>query len=177
MSPRILLIALVAACHSHAPPPPPPPPRVVVIRESPPVRRNLSSPLTAAARDSLLREAQGHRAAWRARGITAYRMRVAVGCFCPWSSTPAVLEVRGGKAVALFDLAGKPFGAVREPWSSHTVDAMFDMIERAGRDYDVIEATYDSTFDYPTAISGDAHARLPDDWFWVTASHLTPLRP
>ena len=179
--PLVLTLSLAVACHSHAPPSRqadvPPVADSIEHPPRPPARRTTTAPLGAAERDSLLRELEAHRTAWRARAITDYRLRVAVGCFCPWSSTPAVLEVRRGKAVALWDLAGKPFGAVREPWSRYTVDAMFDMIENAARKYDVIEVTYDQGLDYPTSIRGDAKVGQVDDWFWATASHLMPSRP
>ena len=142
----------------------------------PPYSRRGSEPLSAAERDALLSEARVRRAAWRARGITDYRVRVAVGCFCPWPSQPRVLEVRGGKAVALFDTTGRPAGPLIEPWAPNTVEGMFDFIEQAGRSADVLTVRYDRCLDYPTAIRGDHKVRQVDDWFWTTATRLSPRR-
>jgi hypothetical protein len=114
-------------------------------------------------------EAQTRRAAWRARGITDYRIRVTVGCFCPWPKTPAILDVRRGVAVGLRDTTGREFGALREPWSMYTVEGLFDAVEQGARRDDVIEVTYDARFGYPTLISGDAKRGRVDDWFWVRA--------
>jgi hypothetical protein len=114
-------------------------------------------------------EAQTRRAAWRARGIADYRIRVSVGCFCPWPKTPAILDVRRGVAVALLDTTGRAFGALREPWSIYTVEGLFDAVEQGARRNDVIEVTYDARFGYPTLISGDAKRGRVDDWFWVRA--------
>lgn len=139
-------------------------------------RHSLTGPLTPAQRDTLLQDVRARRAAWRARGITDYRVRVAVGCFCPWPQTPAVLEVRGGVAVALRDTAGRPFGAVREPWSLYTVEGLFDAIERAAGGADVVQIGYDACLGYPTTLRGDRTASRPDDWFWVVASDLRPRR-
>ena len=170
--------ALAVACHG-APPPAPPPPALVVPSDTPPPPRRVTrtdreggGALTAGERDSIVREAQSRRAAWRARGISDYSIRVAVGCFCPWPSTPAILEVRGGVAKALRDTTGRPFGALREPWSNYTVDGLFDAVEQSARRSDVVDVTYDALLGYPTYISGVGKVGLPDNWFWVRASQL-----
>src|SRR5206468_3548354 len=50
-----------------------------------------------AARDSLLRDVQVRRAAWRARGISDYRVRIALRCVCPFSPpADAPLTLAGG---------------------------------------------------------------------------------
>jgi len=147
--------------------PPPPPP--------PPARRS-GGPLSAAEREAILAEARTRRAAWRAHGITDYRIRVAVGCFCPWPSAPRILDVRGGRAVALLDTTGRAAGPLIEPWAPNTVEGMFDFIEQAARSADLLAVRYDRTLDYPTEIRGDQRAGLPDDWFWTTAGNLTPRR-
>jgi hypothetical protein len=168
---RLALTAVLAfACHHAAPPQTTPPP------QSPPRVEALSptGQLSAAARDSLLREIQGRRSVWRARGITDYSLRVTVGCFCPGGQTPAVLQVRGGLPVALRDTLGAPAGAVREPWSRYTIDGLFDAAEEAARQDDVVEVRYDARAGYPAEIRGDRRVGRPDDWYWVRASHFTP---
>jgi hypothetical protein len=176
--PLRMLAALVilAACRTAVPSPPPSPP-------SPPLEpeRRVTLPpristgaLTQAERDSLLRDVAVHREAWRARQIRDYRLQVAVGCFCPWPSNPAVLEVRNGAAVALRDTTGKSLGKPREPWSRYTVDGLFDAVEQGARRNDVIDVAYDPRYDYPTSIRGDAKVGQVDDWYWVRASRLTP---
>ena len=142
---------------------------------APPARRS-SDTLSAGERAAILAEAGAHRAAWRARGITDYRVRVAVGCFCPWPSAPRVLEVRGGRAVALLDTTGRPAGPLIEPWAPNTVEGMFDFIDQAARSADVLVVRYNRCLDYPTEIRGDQKVRLPDDWFWTTATGLMPRR-
>ena len=169
--------ALVMACHGAPPPvsPPPVPPHVTVPSDTPPPRRVPPSnrPLNTAERDSIIREAQAQRAAWRARGIADYRLRVSVGCFCPWPETPAILEVRRGVAVGLRDTTGRAFGPLREPWSIYTVEGLFDAVEQGARRDDILEVVYDARLDYPTYIRGDMKMGLPDDWFWVRAAYVT----
>lgn len=165
-----VVLLLVAACR-QAPPPPPrlEPETHVTVRQ-----RESRGALTQAERDSILAQLATKRAAWRARHISDYQVVIAVGCFCPWPSHPAILEVRNGAAVALRDTLGKPLGAVREPWSLYTVEGLFDALEQSARRDDVVEVAYDPQYDYPAAIRGDAKIGLPDDWFWVKASRLTP---
>ena len=170
---RGVVLVLLAACR-HAPPPP-----RLETETLPPVtlhQRQSAAALTPAERDSLLREVATRRAAWRARHISDYQVVIAAGCFCPWPSHPAILEVRSGVAAALRDTLGKPFGALREPWSLYTVEGLFDAVEQSARRDDVVEVAYDPRYDYPAQIRGDMKIGLPDDWFWVKASRLTPAR-
>jgi hypothetical protein len=139
-------------------------------------QRERPGALTPAERDSLVRELGVHRDAWRARHIVDYRIQIAVGCFCPWPSNPAILEVRGGVAVALRDTTGKSMGAPREPWSLYTVEGLFDVVAQTARSSDVVQVAYDPQYGYPAMIRGDSKVGLPDDWFWVKASRLTPAR-
>jgi len=167
------------ACHGAPPPIPPPqrPPQVTAPSDTPPPPRRTviptDRPLNTAERDSIVSEMRAHRAAWRARGIADYRIRVTVGCFCPWPQTPAILEVRRGVAVGLRDTTGRAFGPLREPWSIYTVEGLFDAVEQGARRDDILEVTYDARLAYPTYIRGDAKLGLPDDWFWVRAAYVT----
>ena len=124
----------------------------------------------------MLREVAARREAWRAHGISDYQIEIAVGCFCPWPSHPAILEVRRGVAIALRDTTGKSMGKPREPWSRHTVEDLFDAVEQSARRSDVIEVAYDPEYGYPAMIRGTGKIGLPDNWFWVRASRLTPSR-
>ncbi len=134
-------------------------------------------PLTQAERDSLLQEMSIRRDAWRARKISDYRLLVASGCFCPGGGTPAILVVKGGVPVALEDTTGNPMGSPREPWSLYTVEGLFAAVEASVRRDDVVEVVYSARYDYPALIRGDASVRQVDDWFWIKADRLTPVRP
>ena len=183
-----LLLFATTGCASHALPPPPPPVRIEVrsIELQPPEfpkepgllgSRRGPGPLTRAERDSLLHEMSVHRDAWRARKINDYRLLVASGCFCPGGGVPAILLIRGGILVALEDTTGKRMGDPREPWSLYTVEGLFAAVEENVRRSDVVEVFYSPRYDYPALIRGDASVRQVDDWFWIKADRLTPLRP
>jgi hypothetical protein len=166
------LLLLTAACRTAAPVRPPLEPDTHVTL--PP--RRADGALTQAERDALVRDLEAHRDAWRARHIADYRIQVAAGCFCPWPSDPAILEVQRGVAVALRDTTGKPMGAPREPWSAYTVEGLFESAVQAARSSDVVEVAYDPQYDYPAMMRGIGKVGLPDNWFWVKASRLTPSR-
>ncbi len=87
-----------------------------------------------------------------------------------------MLEVRGGVAVALRDTSGKSMGKPREPWSLYTVEGLFDAVEQGARRSDVVQVAYDPRYGYPAQIRGDGKVGLPDDWYSVKASRLTPAR-
>jgi hypothetical protein len=170
----LTLLVVVAACGKATPTPAPPPlepeRRIVV-----PPRRSTGA-LSQAERDSLLREAAARREVWRSRQISDYRIQIAVGCFCPWPSNPAILDVRGGVIVALRDTTGQSLGKPREPWSLYTVDGLFHAVEQGAQRSDVIQVGYDPEYGFPALISGVGRVGLPDNWFWVRASRLTPER-
>ena len=181
----VALLAFSTACgaHRHLPiPPAAPPPAPLPSEMLPPgnnllgVGRRFTGPLTQAERDSLLREVAAHRESWRARHVTDYRIQIAVGCFCAWPGNPAILEVRGGVAVRLYDTTGKSLGAPREPWSLYTVEGLFDGVEQSARRVDALEVAYDPEYGYPAMIHGDGKLAFPDDWFFIRASRLTPSR-
>ncbi len=68
-------------------------------------------------------------------------------------------------------------GAPREPWSLYTVEGLFAAVEETLRHDDVVEVFYSARYDYPALIRGDASVRQVDDWFWIKADRLTPVRP
>lgn len=171
--------ALVAACHSGGGPHTA---RADVATEqwrtpspcdtvrTPPLGRGV--PLSAVNPDSVARDVQARRAAWRARDIRDYRVRIGMRCFCPYSP-PAVLEVRRGIPVALRDSAGRSAGAVNEAYP-YTVEGLFDLIERAARNDELVEVAYSPCLGYPASVRVDPKGL--DNWYWVTADHLTTPR-
>ena len=60
------------------------------------------------------------------------------------------------------------------PFAIH-VEGLFESVTQAARRSDVVEVAYDPQY-YPVMMRGDGRLGLPDDWFWVRASRLTPAR-
>ena len=131
--------------------------------------------MTSAQRDAIVARVRAHRAAWPARGITHYRVRVSVGCFCPWPHDERILEVRDGKAVALYDTLGHKAGPLREPWSTQTIETSFDNVEQTARRVDVLAVRFDGCTGFVAETRGTGRIGLPDNWFWTRASHLEVL--
>jgi hypothetical protein len=92
-------------------------------------------------------------------------------CFCPLSP-PAILEVRGGIPVALRDSLGRSTGQPREPYA-FTIEGLFDLIERAERNDELVSVSY-GCLGYPASVGVDPKGL--DNWYWVTADHLTTPR-
>ena len=175
------LVALAAGGCAKRASPPPPPREVLLVRDSTPVEPPLGDRegprrLTPTSRDSLEREATAHRTAWQARGITHYRLLVAAGCFCPWPSNPAIIEVKDGVVVALRDTLGGSMGKPREPWLLYTVAGLFDAVVEQARRSGTLSVSFDPQYDYPTSVRGTGQIGPPDNWFWIRATRLTPLR-
>lgn len=104
---------------------------------------------------------------------------VLAACVQRMSAPPPPLERPPERRVVLRERHSR--GALsqaepREPWLLYTVDGLFDAVEQGARRSDVIQVAYDPQYDYPARISGDEKIGLPDNWFWVKASRLTPSR-
>ncbi len=172
-----LATVIAGACH------PAPAPRDVEVRSgwstvacdtpSAPTFRRTSGALGPAERDSLLRDLESRRAAWQARHVTAYRLRIVETCFCP-PAPPGVVEVRDGIVVAAFDTAGRSAPALVSRLSSYTVEGLFNVIERTLRSGELLEVSYDACLGFPTAIRGNM--RNVDSWFQIAAGPLTRPR-
>jgi hypothetical protein len=93
-------------------------------------------------------------------------------CFCPFSP-PRILEVRAGIPVALRDSTGRPAGSPREPYT-YTIEGLFDLIERAVRNDELVEVSYAPCLGYPASVGVDPKGL--DNWYVVTADHLTTPR-
>ncbi len=60
--------------------------------------------------------------------------------------------------------------------SLYTVEGLFDAVAQSARRVDLLQVACDPQYGYPAMIRGDTKLGLPDDWFWVKASRLTPAR-
>jgi len=64
--------------------------------------------------------------------------------------------------------AGRP----PEPYA-FTIEGLFDLIERAERNDELVGVSY-SCLGYPASVGVDPKGL--DNWYWVTADHLTTPR-
>ena len=60
--------------------------------------------------------------------------------------------------------------------AQYTVEGLFNAAEQSARRSDVLEVGYDPQYGYPAMMRGIGKLGLPDNWFWVKASRLTPAR-
>jgi hypothetical protein len=117
-----------------------------------------------------------HHAKWNARGLRHYRYEFQRSCEClPEMAPPVVIEVRDGIVVAVAHVqTGESLGSTSAA-NRPTVDELFNELQRAFRDADRVDVTYDPTFDYPSRVTIDWDVNVADEERIYVAKNLTPL--
>ena len=117
--------------------------------------------LRKATKDSLRRELPQREAQWTAHNISAYRIAVRIGCYCP---TPpvAVVTVRGD-STQVHNALDQPLSELHTQWLAFTVPKLFAELRRALADTGFhVRARFDSTYGFPDFLElsdrGDSHA-------------------
>lgn len=130
-------------------------------------------PTAPAGRDDL-REA---RTRWTSQRISHYRYDFQRSCFCPMEAVrPVTIEVLGDSVVSVRDRAtGQPLPTVAFGRRWPTVQDLFAELERAVRDADSLEATYDVTTGHPVRARIDWIRNAVDDESEFTAGNLQRL--
>ena len=110
-------------------------------------------------------ELSGYIERWRAHGITNYRMRFQVNCFCDQDfQRPRIVDVRNGHVHSIvYEDDGKPASAD----GFHSIDSLFIRIEKSIRKEamkDLVEVYYDAEYGYPGFVAFDSAA--------ITGQHI-----
>ena len=86
---------------------------------------------------------------WQAQNISHYRMKVNIGCFCPFfDRMPVTAEVRDGQVISVTDSQGQPVAA-DDPIRSFgneplmTIEGVFVYAREALQTADKTDITYD----------------------------------
>jgi len=118
---------------------------------------------------------------WQAQSISHYRMKVNIGCFCPFfDRMPVTVEVQGGEVLSVTDSQGQPVAA-DDPIRSFgnerlmTVDGAFDYAREAIQKADKTEVTYDPSLGYPVQLVIDRIELAIDDEMSVLISEFEVL--
>lgn len=118
---------------------------------------------------------------WQAQGISHYRMKVNIGCFCPFfDRMPVTVEVRDGQVLAVTDSQGQPVAA-DDPIRSFgnerlmTIDGVFDYAREAMKTADKTEVTYDAALGHPSQLIIDRIEMAIDDEMSVLISEFEVL--
>ena len=138
---------------------------------SPPGSRtfNLQSP---GQRDSLRAEIRRQRELWAAGGVRDYHFLLRESCFCPGQQGWVLLEVRGGKAVRVWDRGGKPVPLTER--NNYSIDGLFDLLQQEADRDDVVAVGFEDRWHYPAHIRTDMRVGLPDDWGIIEVRGFTP---
>lgn len=121
-----------------------------------------------------LREA---RARWASQRIARYRFDYQRSCFCPMEVVrPVTIEVLGDSVVAVTDRrTGEAVPSVVFGHRWPTIPGLFAELERAVRDADAVEATYDVGTGHPAHAKIDWIRQAVDDESEFTAGNLRRL--
>lgn len=118
-------------------------------------------------------ELDQQRAKWEAQGVTHYRFKLDISCFCAFRSiTPVTVEVQDGKIVSMLDVNGDELSPdFRSTFEeAGTVDALFALTADALANADHVNVTYDATRGFPTSVEVDWIELAADDemYYYVT---------
>jgi hypothetical protein len=118
---------------------------------------------------------------WQAQNLSHYRMKVNIGCFCPFfDRMPVTVEVRDGQVVSVTDSQGQPVAA-DDPIRSFgneplmTIEGVFAYAHEAIQTADKTEVTYDPALGYPVSLIIDRIELAIDDEMSVLISEFEVL--
>ena len=118
---------------------------------------------------------------WQAQDVAHYRMKVNIGCFCPFfDRMPVTVEVRDGQVLSVTDSQGQPVAA-DDPIRSFgneplmTMPGIFAYAREALQTADETTLSYDPTLGYPVSLNIDRIELAIDDEMSVLISEFEVL--
>lgn len=132
----------------------------------------------ASAATEVPSEFEGARQKWQDAGISHYRFKVAIGCFCIFTQDmPLIIEVQDGEVVSMEYQSGNEIDPSNlELFNRYaTVDAIFVELEKALVDADSVTVEYDETYGFPTQVSIDFDQQAADEEIYLTISDFEVL--
>lgn len=128
-----------------------------------------------------LRELDANAEKWQNQNITHYRMKVGIGCFCPfYDRMPLTVEVLNGKVLSVTDSQGQPVPE-DDPIRLHgnedllTIEGIFNYSRQAIQTADETTIDYDPYLGYPVSLGIDQIKRAMDDELSVAVTDLHAL--
>ncbi len=115
---------------------------------------------------------ESNRQLWENHHLSGYQYILDQTCYCAGWVYPAMIKVRADTVAAVIDpetgdvlrhpATGRP--ALQEiPEIYHTVEGLFDIVERAQENYARLEVRYDEEYGYPAVIDFDMYEGAADD--------------
>jgi len=127
---------------------------------------------TPGQRDSLRAVLKRERALWRARQPRDYRFLLRVACFCPGQRGWLLMEIRNGKLLRAWDNSSR--AVALSDWNTHSIDGLFDNLERSVDRYGSVHITFDPRWHFPAYLS-TVTLPGPDSWGIIEARGFRPM--
>lgn len=174
----LLGIGFIApGCHTNAPAKPEQPRVVASFRDTAIASVTFADARTFELRRSGQREAlrtalRTERALWRSLNPRDYQYLLKVDCFCPGRRGWLLMEVRENQPLRAWDNAGK--AAALTDWNTFSIEALFEMLERAVNMDGVVQVGFDRRWHFPANVRT---IRLPgpDAWTIIDARGFRPV--
>ena len=116
------------------------------------------------------------RAKWRSQAIRHYRYEFQRTCEClPDMAPPALIEVKDGAIVSVTHAQTGESLANTSAANRPTIEELFGELQRAFREADRVDVTYDRVFGYPSRVNIDWDVNVADEERIYGAKNLTPL--
>ena len=119
---------------------------------------------------------------WEGAGISRYRFKLFLSCFCPFNEQmPLTIEVQDGEVISMATVNGSPVAAddpQREYFDRFgTFDRLFAELEKAmaGKEAGEIIVKYDAKLGFPVEASIDYIKMAVDDELSITVSEFEQL--
>ena len=112
-------------------------------------------------------------AKWDSQGVTHYRFKLDISCFCAFRSlTPVSVEVQDGKVISMLDVNGDELNPdFRSTFEeAGTIEGLFALTADALANADHVNVTYDATRGFPTSVEVDWIELAADDemYYYIT---------
>ncbi|MEO0557979.1 MAG: DUF6174 domain-containing protein [Bacteroidota bacterium] len=112
-------------------------------------------------------------------GPSDYAFTLRIGCFCPYVG-PLRISVKDSNVIDVHQLGPVDGGPTPQAWideQAMTLDELADLVDRAHRDADDVDVTYDPTYGFPTDVYIDWIRDAVDDEIGYTVTNYVPALP
>jgi len=109
-------------------------------------------------------------------GPSDYAFTLRVGCFCPYTG-PLRITVHDNEVVDVRQLGPVLGGPVSQDWldeQAMTLEELDALVDRARREADDVDVTYDPTYGFPTDVYIDWIKDAVDDEIGYTVTDYSP---
>jgi Family of unknown function (DUF6174) len=126
-----------------------------------------------AERQALRDALMRERRLWQGSKPANYRFLFRSDCFCPGPQGWLVLDVRAGRPGQAWDRTGRP--VARNDWTTFNIDQLFASFDRGNDQLSQVQIAFDERWHYPRFLR--TSMIYPDGWSIIQIRALQPLQP